>query len=77
MKVQDMRIIYLFIKLSIYKSSDWIIFFTKWSLKLYTITKFKFIFFKSIYTLDKKNKIVYIIWKTLSLNFNLVIWKKS
>ncbi len=53
-------------------------FSTKWSLKLYSITKKNSNNnFKSIYIFRRKNMCVYIIERTLSLNFSIIIRKKN
>jgi len=72
-----MKFIYVFvIILSIYKSCDWIYFFHGMVFEIVLIMKFKFFLFKFIYIFREKKVFLYIIWKILSLNFNLVIWTK-
>ncbi len=51
-------------------------FFTEWSLKLYSITKFKYFSFQiNLYFKDEIYMCVYIIQRTLSLNLNTTFGK--
>jgi hypothetical protein len=67
-----MKYIYLIIILSIYKSCNWINFFQGMVIEIVFNNEIQIY----LYFWKEKNIFVYIIEKTLKLNFNFFIWTK-
>jgi len=78
MKVYEILFIYLFLYYPFINHVIEFYFFVEWSLKLYWIIKFKYMVFQiNLYFYEEKICLYKLLEKKLSLDFNLVVWKKS